>query len=89
MDTSSGLSHTVTLPHGYTVTFRWSSNGVVTVWAPHIPRIRNPRQRRRFLDDYDVARNDFMVEVATAINETITVATVEGEVTVIRPAVRH
>jgi hypothetical protein len=56
----------VALPFGFTAHFRFCG-GLTIGWTPHMPAIKSPRARRKFMEAYVRARNEYMQVVATAI----------------------
>lgn len=83
------ISTEARLPLGYRVTFTFSDGDVRTEWAPAVPRIASPRHRRKLLRAYERARDDFLRDVATALDGTVAVLDGTGRVAAIRPAVCH
>ena len=62
-------------------------------WSPDVPRFRSSRHRRRFLEAYQLARQDFMRQVATVIGGKFAVIDTDGSnvlgVDVASPLAKH
>jgi endonuclease I len=78
MDKLNNMVHVAKLPLGYTAHFSWQDSGMKIEWEPEFPLIRSPRQRRKFIEAYQAARNDFAQSVATVLGGAV-----------LRPAVRQ
>jgi hypothetical protein len=55
------------LPFGFTAHFRFEAGHLSVAWAPDVPAIKSPRARKKFMEAYWRARDEYMVVVATAI----------------------
>jgi hypothetical protein len=88
------VSTVARLPHGYTAYFRLRTGPVVDVqWSPDVPRFHSSRHRRKFLEAYQLARQDFMRQVATVIGGKFAVLDTDGSnvlgVDVASPLAKH
>jgi hypothetical protein len=73
------LEQTVRLPHGYTVTLKWSARaGLAFKWVPEYPTFGKESASRRFWNKYYAARDSFMQEVANVLGKTITNSGLDG-----------
>ena len=49
------------------------TNGFCCQWSPRTPQFQQPRARRKFLEAYSVARDDFMQDVAQVIGGSVAI----------------
>ena len=74
------------LPYGYKVTFSHSGQlndgNVKAEWEPEFPYLKKYRARKKFLVEYDKARQEFIQQIANALGGTImdVSETVDGDV---------
>jgi hypothetical protein len=87
---TDAITHTARLPHGFHVTFSWSTDNRLQVeWDPHTPRIRSSRHRRKFREAYEAARREFIKDVATVIGGNVGVVDLDGQFEVLKPSTKH
>ena len=71
------------LPHGFVAEFQLDlstikpgkivMNGFCCQWSPRTPQFQQQRARRKFLEAYTVARDDFMQGVAQMIGGSVAI----------------
>lgn len=68
---SGPFTRSYRLPHGFTAEFRLDlanlEGGLACEWSPDVPRIHSPRARRKFVEAYTMARDDFLQDIAQMI----------------------
>jgi hypothetical protein len=57
---SRGTPEIVKLPFGYTATLHFEFPTYRCEWEPEVPRIRSPRARKKFLEAYWRARDEYL-----------------------------
>jgi hypothetical protein len=57
----------VALPFGFTAHFRFEAGRFTIAWSPHMPAIKSARARKKFMEAYWRARDEYAEVVATAI----------------------
>jgi len=76
----------------YSAEFRHSPDKPFEVrWLPDVPRIRKARQWRRLFEAYQVARRNFLQEVAATLGGSVVVLDTDAQLTheVIHAPAKH